>query len=570
MKINLKKLFGSIAALAIGVTLVGCGETQETPKHEHTFADTLTSDETGHWYQATCEHTTEKKDFAEHTFVDTTDKDEAATTTSEGKDYKKCDCGYETYTVVPMLPAVEITTTTNNLFVTKQLQLEATSNQDNPTIVWSVDNAEVATISATGLLEALQPGKVVVTAKLSDNETVLDTFEVTISNTLLNLGTNPDHWDYSGLFNTTNVSFATIESAQNNVNTYATFNNVTGTTYMYSAHVSLNNPKGDDTWSRVSLGYIDANNAFHGFFISPGVNYTQPKGVYMDVVDGGVLWGAVTDRSQIWGQHDLNKLDMTSFELTTIRKGTTVYYLVNGELFWLETISADAVLTPAIMAAQVEADFSEVELTLNEALVDVEIEKVKNDKFYASYSDNVVISEDGKTIEFKNANNQNPKDHAAKSIGEGALLPAGKTSTVTFDLTIKSFGANNAMPALAVTINRYDANCAEARSVIIAQGKAGFTGWNSNGSLNEGIGSGGVEYNNGDWLLENVTYKVTFTRLMTGNGQDTSYKITDAAGNVITEAKHGWEDGYSGNVVLSFLCRDLDCVVSNINITVAE
>ena len=150
MKINLKKLFGSIAALAIGVTLVGCGETQETPKHEHTFADTLTSDETGHWYQATCEHTTEKKDFAEHTFVDTTDKDEAATTTSEGKDYKKCDCGYETYTVVPMLPAVEITTTTNNLFVTKQLQLEATSNQDNPTIVWSVENAEVATISATG------------------------------------------------------------------------------------------------------------------------------------------------------------------------------------------------------------------------------------------------------------------------------------------------------------------------------------------------------------------------------------------------------------------------------------
>ena len=53
--------------------------------HEHTYADTLSYDATGHWYAATCDcEDAGTKDFAEHTF-----------TTSQDGVMKVCEtCGY--------------------------------------------------------------------------------------------------------------------------------------------------------------------------------------------------------------------------------------------------------------------------------------------------------------------------------------------------------------------------------------------------------------------------------------------------------------------------------------------
>ena len=105
----------------------------------------------------------------------------------------------------------------------------------------------------------------------------------------------------------------------------------------------------------------------------------------------------------------------------------------------------------------------------------------------------------------------------------------------------------------------------------MGQYKAGWTGWNSNGNLNNGIGSGGDDYkiNGGETtrLEEGETYHVVFIRVMTANGQDTRMIITDKNGNVLIDAQHGWQDGYTGRAVVSFLCRDLDCTISNIQIT---
>ncbi len=51
----------------------------ETQPHVHSFASTWSYDATGHWYAATCEHKSEKKDYAEHSF--------------DAKGL--CTCGYE-------------------------------------------------------------------------------------------------------------------------------------------------------------------------------------------------------------------------------------------------------------------------------------------------------------------------------------------------------------------------------------------------------------------------------------------------------------------------------------------
>lgn len=59
----------SAAAVAGSVTLFGCG-------HTHTFSDQWKNDDpSGHWYEATCEHTDEKKDFAPHVYSGDKDGD---------------------------------------------------------------------------------------------------------------------------------------------------------------------------------------------------------------------------------------------------------------------------------------------------------------------------------------------------------------------------------------------------------------------------------------------------------------------------------------------------------------
>ena len=57
-----------LVAMLLSFILASCGT--PTPPHEHTFATGWTADANGHWHGATCEHTTEKADFAQHNDAD--------------------------------------------------------------------------------------------------------------------------------------------------------------------------------------------------------------------------------------------------------------------------------------------------------------------------------------------------------------------------------------------------------------------------------------------------------------------------------------------------------------------
>ena len=64
----MKKILAFLFVTILGVSLVGCGD--QTRSHKHTFANTYSSDETYHWYAATCEHESEVKDKEEHKWDD--------------------------------------------------------------------------------------------------------------------------------------------------------------------------------------------------------------------------------------------------------------------------------------------------------------------------------------------------------------------------------------------------------------------------------------------------------------------------------------------------------------------
>lgn len=474
----------------------------------------------------------------------------------------KCDNGGEDYVWTVAIADKSVAT----LYVSKTLQLSAGVTPVEKPLTWTSSDEEVATV-VDGLVTALKAGEVTIRVALT--ETIYDEITLTIKAPVISEALNAGHFDLSGIYQDD-----AIVKSNEFINSFVAFAGEPSKYYVATVTANITATFSGDTWSRVGISHFNGTNSYYGFMTSPGPDYGARKFVTMVITDGNVQWGTVTDRSQIWWQHDAASLDYSNVTITVVRNGSAFYAYLNGELYWVdETMEGFSEIDtlPVINVGSATAQFTNMSVEYGQEAAEAYLATADDSKFYHA-DDKTIIKEDG-SIEFTGAADNscslNAKDHAAKSIGTSAVLGAGVTSTVEFDLTINSFGGRDGLPALAVTINRYDGAYAEARSLVIGQYKAGWTGWNSNGDLNAGIGSGGVEYvANGETvrLEEGQTYHVVFTRVMTEGGQDTRMLITDKDGNVLIDHQHGWADGYSGRAVVSFLCRDVDCTISNIEI----
>lgn len=386
---------------------------------------------------------------------------------------------------------------------------------------------------------------------------------------IINTAINSDQFDMSGI-----SAAEPVLKSNGKINSFAVFGGTASQYYVASATVKITDPDAGDTWSRVGISHYNGTNSYYGFQVSPGPDFNARKVVTMVITDGNVQWGTITDRSQNWWQNNQAALDYSNLKLTTVRCGNVYYAFINDRLWYVEqgVEGFDNVDTlPVLNVGSCAAEFTNMSVQYGKNKVESFLAAADNAKFYAA-DDKTLLGADG-SIQFTGAADQscalNAKDHAAKSIGTAAVLPAGQEGVVEFDLTVGYFGGRDGLPALAVTLNRYDSDAAEARSLVIGQYKAGWTGWNSNGNLNEGIGSGGEGYTlNGEEtrLEEGQTYHVKFIRVMGEGGQDTRMIITDMDGNVLLDHQHGWADGYKGRVVVHFLCRDVDCTISNLTI----
>lgn len=448
------------------------------------------------------------------------------------------------------------------VYVSKGLQLTVTKSPATAVVTWSSSAEAVATVNADGLVTGVSAGSAVITATCGS---ATDTITVTVKDTVIDTAVNADKFDMSGLYQDNAV-------LSGNTNSFAAFRGEASSYYVASATVAVSEPSGVDTWSRVGISHYNGDK-YYGLQLSPGPDFNARKTVTMVInAAGDVEWGNVTDRSQVWNQHNLGAIDFSAVTLTAVRAGNEYYAYINGELYYYEAgIEGfdDIDTVPVLNLGSCAATFSDMRVAYGEEAVETYLATADDAIFYAS-SDLVVIGEDG-SITFTGASDGasalNAKDHAAKSIGAAAMLPADVESSISFDLTINAFGSRDALPALAVTMNRYDGTYAEARSLVIGQYQAGWTGWNSNGDLNAGIGGPNDYTLNGEQarLEEGSTYKVIVYRLMVDGNQDNRLVVADSEGNVLFDGTWGWSnDGYAGRASVSFLCRDLDCTISNI------
>lgn len=459
-----------------------------------------------------------------------------------------------------------------SIYETKTLQLTTVFSPVDASIVWTSSDPLVATVSEEGLVTGMGAGEA--TIKAAINEEAYDEVTVKVKGAVINNAVNTGHFDVTNLYQD-NAVIKTADEYGNAFNSFAAFSGTAGKYYVATAKAKLTNPQTEDTWSRVGVSHWNtAANSYYGLQLSAGPDFGARKTVTMVITNGEVQWGYLTDRSQVWGQHGLAGIDFNAATLTTVRAGNDFYSYINGELYYYDAGVEgfnDVDTLPILNVGSCQAEFSEMKVEYGQEAVEAFLNTADASKFYASYAD-TIIGKDG-SIQFTGAAagtcSNNAKDHAAKSIGAMAILDANVQGTVEFDLTINGTG-DDPLPALAVTINRYDGGYAEARSLVVGLEKAGWTGWNSNGNLNDGIGDDGRTYSlNGETARLEVgqTYHVVFTRLMNADGQDTQLRITDKDGNVLLEYAHGWRDGYKGRASVSFLCRDLDCTLANIVIS---
>lgn len=464
-------------------------------------------------------------------------------------------------TVKPVTVAIDGSETAE-IYVTRTVQLTVTKAPADAAITWTSSDDEVATVSENGLVTGVKGGEATITAT-SGNAS--DSITVTVKDTVINAAVNADKFDMSGLYQDN----AVLSGSQNS---FVVFNGEASQYYVASATVKVTAPSGSDTWSRVGISHYNGEK-YYGLMLSPGPDFNARKTVTM-IVDatGNVEWGTITDRSQVWNQHDLGSIDFADVELTSVRAGNEFYAFINGELYYYENGIdgfTDVDTLPVLNLGSCTAEFGAMAVTYGQESVEEYLATADDSDYYAS-SDKVIIGDDG-TIKFTGASDgsapANPKDHAAKSIGAKVLLPADKQSTLTFDLTIDGVG-DDPMPGLAVTLHQYDGAFNEARTAMICQHQAGFTGWNfGNGDLPNGIGGNAANYTKDGAITkldEGETYKVIVTRLQTEQGQDTMLTIKDKDGDVLYESTWGYNISNTGRMYVSFLCRDLDCTISNI------
>lgn len=478
---------------------------------------------------------------------------------------------------VVLNPSVKITAETKEVYITKQITLTANVTDSTDTVVWASSDTTKATVDG-GVVTAVAAGEVKITASLSKNAEVKDEVTIKVLDALLDASVNASAWDFSKLYQA-DAAIEPVAASSGNTNdikTYAAFKNATGKQYVAKAHFDVKSV-GDWVWNTLTIGHINADGQIYG----TGFSQNSTKLItQFSKTAGGVeqLWGAMSDRSQIWDQYDLASFDITNgIDVMSVRDNGDFYFFMNGNLYWKEGETFNDYdeidTTPVIYLNGVDAKVSNLSVSTSAEEV-AKVVSTATKKYFPTYAANVEISDDQKIIKFKNTDSitDNNKDVAAKTIGDAALLPANKESKIEFDLAIDTWGSNNATPAVCVDLRRYDSDVAETRSFMVAETGISFAGWNYNGVMPAGLPAGETKYSDGTnniKMAQGKTYHVACTRLMLDGGQDTKLDVYDGE-TLVATATHNWQDGYKGNAVPFFSVRNVNATLSNITITVAE
>lgn len=326
------------------------------------------------------------------------------------------------------------------------------------TVNWSTSDSSIASITSGGLLSYLDKGKVKVRAESTVDSTVYDELEIDVRKGIFISSKSSDKWNFAN--QDAEDAYIDMENTPEGSAGFnaAYFANIESTKFYAEATFQIKGLTSNAwDWQGIGIGNGLSNSDGRFFTYSPH-SPTQSANNFNKFIlrDLPESWGALTDRTQCWGDRDLDQIQLTDdIKISMLRNGNYYYYLINDSVYYFDETNKyeDIATIPFIVAYDIPVKVFDYRVSTDETEINNLLASEEfNKTFYAS-NDQVTYKNDS---DFTFNNNQKmAKDNRVRSIGDKAKLV--RNFEVEFDVDSLAFNFEKAcFKGLTVNFQRYD------------------------------------------------------------------------------------------------------------------
>lgn len=349
-----------------------------------------------------------------------------------------------------------------------KLTVTAVPVEASSLVTWESSDESVAQVTSDGSVTFLKAGDVVIMATSVDDEAITAYLSFNVKKGTFYSNKGSRNWNIDNQAAAINPSVHLPAAGSSGYNALY-FNHFMGERYYFEAFFKTG-PLTPDAWAwhgiGVGSGLSDSDSRFFTFSpFAPNQGNNHNKTILRDMP---TIWGGLTDRSQVWGEHGLNQITSSEgLKIALLRDFDTYYYLINDELHWVDitTKYAGTPTYPLIVGFDMEVTVSEYILITEEMSIDEKLNDRAFSKSFFTSGTNVTYVDDS-DFSF-NTTQTMSKDHKVRSIGDKTKLIGD--FEISFEVENMAFNAEkNTFTGLSVNLARYDdANVNE--SIMIGQ-----------------------------------------------------------------------------------------------------
>lgn len=355
------------------------------------------------------------------------------------------------------------------------LKIATDPSDASPLVTWSSSDASVATVSSAGEVEFLSEGSVTISASSLADPSVTASKTFTVKYGMFSSVMGSAMWDIS---NQADDSYPHVAISAENSGGYNSlyYHHVKAERYYAEAYFRVSGLTSDTwDWQGIGLGHglNDSDTRFFTFSPHSPVNTANSFNKCI-VRDMPTTWGALTNRSQIWGENGLDYIDCfeEGVKIATLRDGNLYYYLINDEVFYVdETTKYNGIPTyPVLVSESLPCTVSEYRIIDDEAILDTMLKSAQYTKTFYASNVNIVDYDDDSRIVFNSSAYSN-KDNKVKYLGDkGKVVRNFEIEMDVKNLAFNSGRIGQNFVGLTINLSRYEA-ADSVESLMIGRSK---------------------------------------------------------------------------------------------------
>ena len=357
---------------------------------------------------------------------------------------------------------------------TADLKIQTQPSDASSLVRWQSSDTDVAAVSEDGKLSFLNPGSVTVTATSLADQSISASETFTVKYGVFSSTMGSSMWDISRQAD----EDAKVLLSDDNSGGYNSlyYRHVQSTKYYAEAFFKVSGLTSNSwDWQGVGLGHglNDSDTRFFTFSPHSPVNTANSFNKCI-VRDMPTSWGALTNRSQMWGEHGLDYINCfeDGVKIATLRDGDLYYYLIDDEVYYVDETSkySDVPTYPVLVSESLPCTVTSYRATDDEAEIDAMLATKEFQKTFYPNNIDIVDYDDDSRIVF-NSDRFSNKDNKVKYLGDKGKVV--RNFEIEMDVRNMSFNSERIgrhFTGLTVNFSRYDA-ADSVESLMIGRSK---------------------------------------------------------------------------------------------------